>query len=180
MKQGDVERTRKRILILAGPNGAGKTTFAREFLPDEAQCPTFVNADLIAAGLSPFRPEAAAMRAGRLMLELLAEFVARNESFAFETTLADRGYVRRIAAWQAASYHVTILFLALPSADTAVQRVQERVAQGGHDIPEGVIRRRFVAGRANFDNLYKPLANAWALYDSSQTEPVLLDWGEKR
>src|SRR6185503_11583892 len=135
MKQADVDPTRKRILILAGPNGAGKTTFAREFLPDEAQCPTFVNADLIAAGLSPFRPEAAAMRAGRLMLELLDELVARHESFAFETTLADRGYARRIAVWQAAGYHVTILFLALPSADAAIQRVQERVAQGGHDIP---------------------------------------------
>ena len=89
MKQGEVEQKRKRVLILAGPNGAGKTTFAREFLPDEAQCPTFVNADLIAAGLSPFRPEAAAMRAGRLMIELLDDLVVRGESFAFETTLAD-------------------------------------------------------------------------------------------
>jgi predicted ABC-type ATPase len=167
-------------LVLAGPNGAGKTTFAREFLPDEAQCPTFVNADLIASGLSPFRPEAAAMRAGRLMRELLDKLAARGESFAFETTLADRSYARRIAAWQAAGYHVTILFLALPSADAAIQRVRERVAQGGHDIPEAVIRRRFAVGRANFETLYKPLADAWALYDSSQTEPVLLDWAEKR
>ena len=175
-----MEPTRKRILVLAGPNGAGKTTFAREFLPDEAQCPTFVNADLIAAGLSPFRPEAAAMRAGRLMLELIDDLVARGESFAFETTLADRGYVRRISAWQTAGYRVTILFLALPSADAAIERVGERVAQGGHAVPEDVIRRRFVAGRANFEKLYKPLADAWALYDSSKDEPVLLDWAEKR
>lgn len=180
MKQGEVEQKRKRVLILAGPNGAGKTTFAREFLPDEAQCPTFVNADLIAAGLSPFRPEAAAMRAGRLMIELLDDLVVRGESFAFETTLADRGYVRRIATWQAAGYHVTILFLALPSADAAIQRVRERVAQGGHDIPEDVIRRRFATGRVNFEALYKPIVDAWALYDSSQSEPVLLDWAEKR
>jgi predicted ABC-type ATPase len=130
MRPSEVAQTRKRILVLAGPNGAGKTTFAREFLPDEAQCPTFVNADLIAAGLSPFRPDAAAMRAGRLMLELIADLVARGQSFAFETTLADRGYVRRISAWQAAGYHVTILFLALPSVDAAIQRVRERVAQG--------------------------------------------------
>jgi predicted ABC-type ATPase len=120
------------------------------------------------------------MRAGRIMLELIDEFVARGESFAFETTLADRGYVRRISIWQASGYHVTILFLALPAADSAIERVRERVAQGGHAIPEEVIRRRFTTGRANFENLYKPLVNAWALYDSSQPVPVLLDWGEKR
>jgi predicted ABC-type ATPase len=84
-------QAKERILILAGPNGAGKTTFAREFLPDEAQCPTFVNADLIAAGLSPFKPETAAMRAGRLMVQLIDEHVTRGDSFAFETTLADKG-----------------------------------------------------------------------------------------
>jgi predicted ABC-type ATPase len=179
-KPGEIEQARKRILILAGPNGAGKTTFAREFLPDEAQCPTFVNADLIAAGLSPFRPELAAMRAGRLMLELIGDLVARGESFAFETTLADRGYIRRIAEWQNAGYHVTILFLSLQSVDTAIQRVRLRIAQGGHSIPEDVIRRRFAVGKANFEKLYKPRADAWALYDSSGRAPVLLDWSEKR
>jgi len=97
-----VSPTRKRIIILAGPNGAGKTTFAREFLPDEAECPSFVNADLIAAGLSPFNPEVVAMRAGRLMLELIEEHVARGDSFAFETTLAGKSYARHIARWQAA------------------------------------------------------------------------------
>jgi predicted ABC-type ATPase len=180
MTQGDVVQPSKRILILAGPNGAGKTTFAREFLLDEAQCPTFVNADLIAAGLSPFRPELAAMRAGRLMLELIGDLVARGESFAFETTLADRGYVRRIAEWQRVGYHVTVLFLSLPSADAAIRRVRWRITQGGHAIPEDVICRRFAAGRANFEKLYKPHADAWALYDSSEEAPVLLDWGEKR
>lgn len=120
------------------------------------------------------------MKAGRLMLELIADLVARGESFAFETTLADRGHARRISAWQASGYHVTVLFLALQSADAAIERVAQRVAQGGHDIPEDVIRRRFTVGRANFEKLYKPLADAWALYDSSQPEPVLLDWGEKR
>jgi predicted ABC-type ATPase len=150
--QSEMASTRKRILILAGPNGAGKTTFAREFLPDEAQCPTFVNADLIAAGLSPFRPEAAAMRAGRLMLELIDELVGRGESFAFETTLAAMLDASRHG--RPPAYHVTILFLALPSAEAAVQRVRERVAQGGHDIPEAVIRRRFATGRTNFENLY--------------------------
>ena len=94
--------TRKRIIILAGPNGAGKTTFAREFLPDEAECPVFVNADLIAAGLSPFNPEVVAMRAGRIMLELIDEHVSRGDSFAFETTLAGKSYARHIPDWQSA------------------------------------------------------------------------------
>ncbi len=173
-------RAKKRVLILAGPNGAGKTTFAREFLPDEAYCPTFVNADLIAAGLSPFNPESAAMRAGRLMVQLIAEHVARGDSFAFETTLADKSYARHIPEWQASGYHVSLMFLALPTADAAIQRVVERVAQGGHFVPEGIVRRRFQVGRTNFDAVYKPLVNAWALYDNSGSEPVLLDWGDKR
>ncbi|MFM8468200.1 MAG: zeta toxin family protein, partial [Oxalobacteraceae bacterium] len=95
-----------RVIIIAGPNGAGKTTFAREFLPHEADCPVFVNADLIAAGIAPFAPEAAAVRAGRLMLEELSHHFAARESFAFETTLSGRGYLRLIEKWQAAGYRV--------------------------------------------------------------------------
>lgn len=179
MARRPMSGTRKRIIILAGPNGAGKTTFAREFLPDEADCPTFVNADLIAAGLSPFNPEVVAMRAGRLMLELIDEHVSRGDSFAFETTLAGKSYARHIPNWQAAGYHVTLLFLALPSAEAALQRVRERVAQGGHSIPENVVRRRFSAGKLNFEVVYKPLVDAWALYDNSNGTPLLLGWGEK-
>ena len=164
----------KNIIIIAGPNGAGKTTFAREFLPQEAECPVFINADLIAQGLSPFRPEAAALRAGRLMLELIAEHVKRGESFAIETTLSGRRYARAIPAWKAAGYRVTMFFLELPSAELAVQRVADRVAQGGHDIREEVIRRRFAAGRANFLSIYKPLADAWRHYDNAGDEPVLI------
>ena len=173
-------RASKRVLILAGPNGAGKTTFAREFLPGDAQCPTFVNADLIAAGLSPFKPEAAAMRAGRLMVQLIAEHVARGDSFAFETTLADKSYARHIPNWQAAGYHVSLVFLALSSPEIAIQRVGERVAQGGHFVPDTIVRRRFQAGKGNFEAVYKRLVNAWAIYDNSGEEPVLLDWGDKR
>lgn len=168
----------KKILILAGPNGAGKTTFAREFLPDEADCPTFVNADLIAEGLSPFRPSVAAMRAGRLMLQLIAERVAAGDSFAFETTLADRAFARSIPKWQASGYHVGLLFLALPSAEMAIARVAQRVRQGGHAVPDDVVRRRFRAGKRNFEDVYKHLVDAWALYDNSGDEPVLLDWHE--
>ena len=167
-----------RVLIVAGPNGAGKTTFAREFLPREADCPVFVNADLIAAGLAPFAPEAAALRAARLMLEELERHTAARTSFAFETTLAGRGYLAAIARWRAAGYRVKIVFLQLASVEEALARVAQRVRQGGHDVPEATVRRRFAAGRANFDKLYAPAVNAWALYDNSGPAPVLLDWNE--
>src|SRR5947209_16674317 len=107
----------KRILIIAGPNGAGKSTFAREFLPNEAECPVFVNADLIAAGLSPFDPGKAAIRAGRLMWEEIQRHAAAGISFAFETTLSGLTYARWIARWQGAGYRVKLIFLSLPSVD---------------------------------------------------------------
>lgn len=106
----------KKIIIIAGPNGAGKTTFASSFLPEEAQCPRFINADLIAAGLSPFAPEAAAFKAGRLMLQEIADCVRKGESFAFETTLAGLSYLTRISQWREQGYHVSLFFLCLPAA----------------------------------------------------------------
>jgi predicted ABC-type ATPase len=169
----------KKILIIAGPNGAGKTTFAREFLPNEAGCPVFVNADLIAAGLSPFEPEKASIRAGRLMLEELDRHAAAGTSFAFETTLSGLIYARRIPRWQAAGYHVELIFLGLPSIEVAMARVAARVQQGGHDIPVDVIRRRFQSGSANFENVYKKLVDAWLLYDNSGHCPQLIDQGVK-
>ena len=168
-----------RIIIVAGPNGAGKTTFAREFLPQEAGCPTFVNADLIAAGLSPFAPERAAIQAGRLMLEAIANHVAKRESFAFETTLSGLAYARHIPQWRQMGYRVQLFFLSLPSADMAVQRVAERVRQGGHDIPEATIRRRFEAGKRLFTTVYQPLVDRWILYDNAGDEPALMDWSGK-
>jgi len=165
----------KNIIIIAGPNGAGKTTFAHEFLPQEAACPTFINADLIAQGLSPFRQEAQAARAARIMLELISNYVQRRESFAFETTLSGRGYARMIPVWRQAGYRVAIFFFELPNVELAIQRVADRVAQGGHHIPDAVIRRRFTTGRRNFLNLYKPLANAWRHYDTAGDKPLLID-----
>ncbi len=167
----------KRILIIAGPNGAGKTTFAREFLPNEADCPLFVNADLIAAGLSPFAVEVAARRAGRLMLEEIATHVRRGESFAFETTLGGRVYAQRIPNWRRAGYTVKLLFLRLPVAEMAIERVRERVREGGHDVEPAVIRRRFRLGWANFETIYRPIVDEWALYDNSGDRPVLIDEG---
>ena len=170
----------KKIIIIAGPNGAGKTTFARSFLPQEAQCQRFINADLIAAGLSPFAPEAAALKAGRLMLAEIDDGVRKGESFAFETTLAGLAYLGRIRQWRAAGYHVSLFFLRLPNAETAVARVAERVLQGGHHIPEVVIRRRFAAGLRNFENAYKTAVDAWADFDNVGAEPMLIQWGENQ
>ena len=171
--------TPPKIIIIAGLNGAGKTTFAQEFLPQEAGCPVFVNADLIAAGLSPFAPERAAIQAGRLTLQAIAQHVARRESFAFETTLSGKTYARQIPQWRQLGYHVELFFLSLPSAETAVQRVAERVRQGGHDIPEATIRRRFDAGKRMFFDVYQPLVDQWVLYDNAGDEPILTDWSDK-
>ena len=167
-----------KVIIIAGPNGAGKTTFAREFLPNEAGCPVFVNADLIAAGLAPFAPESAAVQAGRLMLQELERHFAARQSFAFETTLSGRAYLRHIRRWQAAGYRVKLIFLKLEHVDEAVARVAQRVKQGGHPISDDVIHRRFVAGLANFEMHYAPQVDAWALYDNSGPRPLLIDWSE--
>ena len=170
--------TGKRILVIAGPNGAGKTTFAREFLPNEARCPIFVNADLIAAGLSPFGVGSVAMQAGRLMARRIREHVRRGTSFAFETTLSGRSYARRIPCWHEQGYRVKLFFLRLPSPEAAIARVAQRVAEGGHDVPEPVIRRRFRAGRRNFEHVYRDLVDAWTVYDSSADVPVLVAEGK--
>lgn len=169
----------RRILIIAGPNGAGKTTFAREFLPGEAGCPRFVNADLIAAGLSPFTPELAAVKAGRIMLEQIHEHVRKGEGFAFETTLSGRIYAQLIPRWQAQGYIIKLFFLQLPTPEMAIARVHQRVAAGGHNVLEEVIRRRFQAGLRNFSQVYQPLVDEWVLYDNSGDEPVRLDEGCK-
>ena len=167
----------KKVIIIAGPNGAGKTTFARSFLPEEAQCRRFINADLIAAGLSPFAPEAAAFKAGRLMLEEIAASVRRDESFAFETTLSGLSYLAHIREWRASGYQVSLLFLSLPNPEVAIARVAEPVRQGGHHVPEEVIRRRFAAGLRNFEQAYKTAVDMWAKDDNVGEEPVLLEWG---
>ncbi|MEN8130081.1 MAG: AAA family ATPase [Pseudomonadota bacterium] len=171
--------TDKQVIVIAGPNGAGKTTFAREFLPREAQCPIFINADLIAAGLSPFSPELAAFKAGRLMLQEMDAHAARGDSFAFETTLSGRVYAQRFRAWQQQGYLVSLYFLRLQSQELAIARVAERVRQGGHDVPEPVIRRRFDAGLRYFESLYQALVDDWMLFDNSGESPVLIEWGEK-
>jgi predicted ABC-type ATPase len=167
----------KKIVIIAGPNGAGKTTFAGEFLPFDAGCPVFINADLIAAGLSPFNPEAAAFRAGRLMLAEIDRNAAAGRSFAFETTLSGHSYASRIPRWRASGFAVKLVFLSLGSPDDAIDRVAIRVRQGGHDVPSDVIRRRFASGMRNFIEIYRHRVDYWQLFDNSGPSPVLLEEG---
>ncbi|RLA43171.1 MAG: Zeta toxin family protein [Gammaproteobacteria bacterium] len=167
-----------QIIIIAGPNGAGKTTFAKEFLTQEAHCPVFINADLIAAGLSPFQPDRAAIKAGRLMLGEINNAAERGESFAFETTLSGSGYSRKIPQWQEMGFHVSLFFLRLGDVEIAIERVAQRVQQGGHNIPETVIRRRFIAGWRNFQSLYCSIVDDWSVYDNSGDQATLLDWSE--
>ena len=169
----------KRILIIAGPNGAGKTTFAMEYLPNEADCPFFVNGDLIAAGLSPLHPGLAAFRAGRRMVEEIQFHAKRGNSFAFETTLSGRRYIRSIFQWQAQGYRVKLLFLRLPTPEAAIDRVAQRVSEGGHEVPEAVIRRRFDSGWRNFNNIYQDLVDDWVVYDNSGHIPVHLAQGSR-
>lgn len=140
----------RRIIIVAGPNGAGKTTFAREYLLKEANCPDFVNVDLIAAGLSPFDPDRAAIRAGRIMLSEIERRVRKGESFAFETTLSGQLYARQIPLWRNTGYRVRLIFLSLQSPEIAIARVAARVAQGGQNVASAVVRRRFDSGLETF------------------------------
>lgn len=175
MKSADAKHP--RCLIIAGPNGAGKTTFAREFLPKDAGILHFVNADLIASGLSPLRPELAALASGRLFLAELDRLARARVDFAFETTLSGLGYLRRLRRWQATGYRLEIIFLQLPSARLALRRIAARVRQGGHNVPDADVLRRFVRGWTNFQQSYRPLADAWAVYDNSEASPRLIEQG---
>jgi predicted ABC-type ATPase len=171
--------TERKVVIIAGPNGAGKTTFAREFLPAEAELPVFVNADLIAAGLSPFDPAVAAIRAGRLMLQEIDRHATERRSFAFETTLAGHTYLHRIDTWRADGFIVELIFLSLGSPEDAIARVAMRVRQGGHDVHPDVVRRRFAAGMRNFREVYRQRVDFWQWYDNSGPHPRLLEEGAR-
>ena len=163
-----------QVNIIAGPNGAGKTTFATEFLPKFADCTEFVNADLLALGISPFSPETAAIEAGRLMLERIKSLAERRIDFGFETTLAGKGFVNLIHKLRRQGYSINIFFLWLPSADLALDRVTERVKRGGHSIPAKTVKRRYSAGLKNFVNNYSKLADEWILFDNSSQNPIII------
>lgn len=160
-----------KLYIIAGPNGSGKTTFVLRFLPYYAECINFVNADLIASGLSPFSPEIAAIKAGKLMLDEIDTFRKKRVDFAFETTLSGKTYLSLLKGMKATGYEIHIYFLWLHSVDLALERVAQRVAAGGHDVPENTVRRRFDRGLHNLVHRYWPFADSWIIFDNSEEFP---------
>ena len=162
---------RPSLVILAGPNGAGKSTVAPALLHGALAVNEFVNADVIASGLSAFDPDSAAMAAGRVMLGRIRELASQRVNFAFETTLASRSFAPWLRQLVTSGYSAHLVFLWLPSADFAVDRVAERVRTGGHNVPPETVRRRYAAGLRNFFQLYQPVVSGWVLYDSSGPVP---------
>ncbi len=174
-----MEQKKMNLYIIAGCNGAGKTTASFTVLPEQLNCREFVNADEIAAGLSPFNPEGVALQAGRLMIDRIIHLLKEGQTFAFETTLATRSYVKLIQQAQRRGYFVTLIFMSLANPEQAQRRVEKRVSMGGHNIPADVIYRRFEAGLHNLFNLYMPVVDYWALYDNSGCPAVKLAFGSK-
>jgi predicted ABC-type ATPase len=170
-----VRKRQPRCIVIAGPNGAGKTTFARRYLPGNARVIHFVNADLIAAGLSPLKPELAAIAAARMVLTEIDRLAKARADFAFESTLSGRTYVRRLESWRREGYRVEIVYLKLKSPQLALRRVAARVRQGGHDVPRADVLRRYARGWRNFEMIYRPLADSWAIYENSGQTPQLLE-----
>jgi len=164
----------KNVYIIAGPNGSGKTTFATKFLPEYAKCPNFVNADLIAQGLSPFSPGAAAIKAGKLVLEQIHQFANKGVDFAFETTLSGKLYVNLFKSLKAKGYKTCLFFLWIPDTGLAISRIKNRVAQGGHDVPTQDVLRRFDRSISNFFRLYQPFLDAWILFNNAGAVPILI------
>ncbi len=162
------------IYMITGPNGAGKTTSAMDLLPEILECYEYVNADTIAAALSPFNPEATALKAGRLMLDRIHKLAEQKQDFAFETTGASKTFAPFLKNCKKQGYHVTTLYLWLHSSKLALSRVASRVENGGHDIPAPTIHRRYHRGLQNLFNLYMPLSDEWSIYDNSTAVPILI------
>lgn len=163
---------RPSVIVLAGANGAGKSTVAPALLHDAFGIDEFVNADVIARGLSAFDPDRAAITAGRVMLTRLRELAGQRADFAFETTLASRSFAPWLRDLRVSGYDLHLFFLWLSSPDLAIARVADRVRMGGHFVPDDVVRRRYSAGIRNFFSLYRPLATTWAVYNTSALEAV--------
>lgn len=160
---------RPTLYIIAGCNGAGKTTASMVVLPEVLNCREFVNADEIAKGLSPFKPEEVAIEAEKLMLQRIEMLLNRHISFAVETTLATRSYKTLVTRAQQKGYIVILLFFWLPSPEMAEMRVANRVAEGGHNIPRDVIHRRYWSGLSNLFDIFAPIVDVWSLYDNSDS-----------
>jgi predicted ABC-type ATPase len=160
--------------IIAGPNGAGKTTFATQFLPLHARCPNFINADLIARAYSPIDPDAGLLRAGRTVLERIAEFTEATTDFAFETTLSGRAYVPLLLRMKRSGFRLHMFYLWIPSPELALLRIRDRVESGGHNVPECDIRRRYNRSLKNLFGLYRSLLDTLHCFDNSSDIPRLI------
>ena len=167
----------KHLYIISGPNGAGKTTASYTMLPKILRCKEFVNADEIARGLSPFNPESVAIEAGRLMLKRINELPQRNVSFSIETMLSTRSYFRLVEKAHSQGYDVTLLYFWLKSPQQAIERVAERVAKGGHNIPNDTIIRRYWEGLDNLFNIYMPIVDTWILVNNGETPRIIVATG---
>ena len=167
------------MYIISGPNGAGKTTLSFSILPEMFECREFINADEIARGLSPLNPQKARIEAGRIMLRKIDDLMKAQEQFAFETTLASKGYLRLIKKAKQSGYSVTLLFLLLESVDLAIERVRIRVEEGGHDVEKKDIIRRFERGLRNFFNYYRFQTDRWILVENSSEKATLIGEGSK-
>ena len=165
---------KKNLYIIAGCNGAGKTTASYTILPEILDCKEFVNADEIAKGLSPFQPEKVAIEAGRIMLNRIKELIESGENFAFETTLSTRSYIHTVKKAQEKGYNVVLLFFWLQLVELAIERVKERVKEGGHNIPTEVIRRRYIKGINNLFELYLPVIDSVLIFDNSEGKHELI------
>ena len=164
----------KNVYIIAGPNGSGKTTFASTFLPEYAKCDRFINADLIAQGLSPFSPRQVAMKAGKLVLQQIKEFAEKNIDFGFETTMSGVTYLKYFRMLKEKGYKIHIYFLWIPSSQLAIARVKDRVAQGGHNVPIADIKRRFERSTEKFFKQYRLLADQWILFNNEGFTPKII------
>jgi predicted ABC-type ATPase len=160
--------------IIAGPNGAGKTTFALDYLPQIARCSRFINADLIAAGLSPLAPERELLAASRLFLSEIDDAIGEREDFAFETTLAGRSYLKLVRRLRSEGWQVKLIYLALPSLEMSKLRVAERVAHGGHSIPTADIERRFARSLTNLLDEFSQTVDACRCFMNSGALPELV------
>jgi len=169
----------KNLYVISGCNGAGKTTASYTILPEMLGCNEFVNADEIARGLSPFNPNSTNIQAGRLMLKRINELIESEIDFAFETTLSARSFINTVQKAKKNGYFVTILYFWLNSPELAIERVKVRVKEGGHDIPENIIRRRYDSGIKNMFNIYIPIADYWMFIDNSKPILNVLAEGEK-